>query len=198
MKQKVVFQDISCKMKNYWSLSTNYARQVNPSAISYHSCVTEFKISQRVIPAAVKVSFLHETQGTKDRCAVRSRNTAHLRYVNPYSPVISTSWKQLFSYQALGVAGFSVFKSKPRPGLSSTLASLVIGPTDLTKVTVSTKKVFLIPIYIYILTLVILTKALEYKTVNWLAIHRIDRYGPWWCEERSWAYTVILYFNKCL
>ena len=67
MKQKVVFQDISRKMKNYWSLSTNYARQVNPSAITYHSCVTEFKISQRVIPAAVKVSFLHETQGTKDR-----------------------------------------------------------------------------------------------------------------------------------
>lgn len=91
MKQKVVFQDISCKMKNYRSLSTNFARQINPSAITYHSCVTEFKISQRVIPAGAKVSFLHETQGTKDRSAVRSRNTAYLRYVNPYSPVISIS-----------------------------------------------------------------------------------------------------------
>ena len=62
MKEKVVFQDISCKMKNYWSLLTNFARQINASAITYHSCVTEFKISQRVNPApGTKVSFLHET-----------------------------------------------------------------------------------------------------------------------------------------
>lgn len=67
---------------------------------------------------------------------------------NSCFPIRRVPWRFKKTW-LLGVAGFPVFKSKPRPGLSSTLASLVIGPTDLTKVTVSTKKVFLIPIYIY-------------------------------------------------
>jgi len=94
MRQKVVFQDISCKMKNYWSLSTNYARQINPSAITYHSCVTEFKISQRVIPAGAKVSFLHETQGTKDRSAVRSIRPIYVRQFvfASYTYIVKTSF----------------------------------------------------------------------------------------------------------
>ena len=103
---------------------------------------------------------------------------------NSCFPIRRVPWRFKKTW-LLGVAGFPVFKSKPRPGLSSTLASLVIGPTDLTKVTVSTKKVFLIPIYIYmILKFIIITEALENKTV-YLAIHRIDRYGPWWSMRRT-------------
>ena len=45
-----------------------------------------------------------------------------------------------------------------------------------------------------ILKFIIITEALENKTV-YLAIHRIDRYGPWWCEERSWAYTVTVFIS---